>query len=293
MVFWKDGTLFVAGGRPGQEGDVRVYNIDAKTGKVEDGVTYLDGVNDKAVLLGQLLDCDDSVLALALSHDQLHLAAAGCDRLIRVWNIPDIPSTARLEQTIDNHADWILGLAFSPDGKYLLSASRDNTARIWDLTAKTTVATFLGHQNVVHAVALSQDGTQAMSVGEDGGLRFWYAKDQETKSEKEVKAKDIKAAGKQIKVAKGGHSKAVFQLVVGGDAERALAATSSADGTVKLWNLATGAPTGTLTGLSDYIYALAISPDGSMVAAGSWNGEVRIWDESSAKVVAAFTAAPK
>jgi len=291
LAYLPDGKLVVAGGRPGQEGDVRVYDLDAQTGKTANGVSFLDGVHDRSVLVAQLLDCDDSVLALALSHDGKYLAAAGCDRLVRVWDVSAGGAKARLEQSIANHADWVLGLAFSPDGKYLLSASRDNTAKIWDLAARTSVATFLGHQNVVYGVAQGWDGTQAISVGEDGALRIWQAKDQERKLDKEGKVdKGVKTAGNQLKAGKGGHTKAVLQLVVQVDLEKPLVATSSADGTVKLWDLAAGSATRTLTGLSDYVYALAISPNGTMMAAGSWNGEVMIWEVSDGRMLRGFTA---
>ncbi len=136
MVFLPDGKLVVAGGRPGQEGDVRVYDLDAKSGKADtDGVVQLDGVHDKAVLVAHLLDCDDSVLALALSRDGKKLAAAGCDRVVRVWDVSSGATAAKLESSFENHADWIFGLAFSQDGKLLLTASRDKTAKIWDLAA--------------------------------------------------------------------------------------------------------------------------------------------------------------
>src|SRR5262249_4967600 len=54
MAFLPDGKLVVAGGRPGEEGDVRVYDLSAK-GKEENGVSYLDGVNDKSVMVKHLL----------------------------------------------------------------------------------------------------------------------------------------------------------------------------------------------------------------------------------------------
>ena len=67
MLFLKDGTLAVAGGRPGQEGDVRVYKLEAKPAETKDGVAMLDGVNDPAVKVAHLFDTDDSVICLALS----------------------------------------------------------------------------------------------------------------------------------------------------------------------------------------------------------------------------------
>ena len=51
------------------------------------GVAYLDGVNDKGVMVKQLLDADDEVLCLALSPDGKKLASGGCDRIVNVWDI--------------------------------------------------------------------------------------------------------------------------------------------------------------------------------------------------------------
>lgn len=282
MVFLPNGQLVVAGGRPGQEGDVRVYDINAASGKKDgQGVTLLDGVNDKAVLLAHLLDCDDSVLALAASKDGTQLAAAGCDRLVRVWNLADGVAKAKLAATFENHADWIFGLSFSGDGKLLLSASRDKTAKIWDLVEKQSQVTFPDHQNSVYGVAISTDGKQGISAGEDGNIRFWAVAEQ-----------GKNPAGKQVKTATGGHSKAVFRLVVHPDASKMLAATCSADGTVKLWNLGAGSATKTLTGHTDWVYAVAISPDATMVASGDWKGEVRVWRVSDGTVIRGFHASP-
>src|SRR5207302_1596972 len=80
MAFLPDGKLVVAGGRPGQEGDVRVYNL-AGNAKAADGVAILDGVNDKSVLVKELLETDDSVYGVAVSPDGKKIAAGGCDRI--------------------------------------------------------------------------------------------------------------------------------------------------------------------------------------------------------------------
>ena len=84
MEFLADGKLVVAGGRPGQEGDVRIYDIQAGTPKDFGGVPAVDGVNDKAVLVQVIADADDAMLALAVSPDGKKLAAGGCDRFVRL-----------------------------------------------------------------------------------------------------------------------------------------------------------------------------------------------------------------
>ncbi len=100
MLFLPDGkTLVVAAGRPGQEGDVRLYNLDAaKTPSPpaplpqggEGSAEVYDGVDPKAgVLLRELAQAEDEILCLALSPDGKKLAAGGSnDRTIRVWEVP-------------------------------------------------------------------------------------------------------------------------------------------------------------------------------------------------------------
>ena len=75
-------------------------------------------------------------LCLAVAADGKRLAAGGCDRAVRVWDLSDGLAKAKLEQTIENHADWVLGVTLSADGKYLATAARDKTAKVWDLKAK-------------------------------------------------------------------------------------------------------------------------------------------------------------
>lgn len=85
FAFLADGTLAVAGGRPGLEGDVRVYDLTA-SGPAADGVTALDGVADAKVRVATLIETDDEVLALAVTPDGKTLAAGGTDRVTRVWD---------------------------------------------------------------------------------------------------------------------------------------------------------------------------------------------------------------
>jgi WD40 repeat protein len=278
LVFLPDGKLAVAGGRPGQEGDVRIYDLNGPA-RQADGVAVLDGVHDKGVLVAVLADSDDAILALALSSDGKKLAAGGCDRLVRVWDLGPGYDKAKAETPIENHADWVFGVAFSPDGKYLLTASRDKNAKVWDLAARESVATFPEHQNGVYAVAITQDGKLGISVGEDNKVRYWEATDA------------AKKIGKQVRIG-GDHAKAIFRLAYHADPKTPLLATCSADGTVRLWNPLNGAGVRTLTGHTDWVYAVAFSPDGKQVAAGGWNGEVRVWDAANGALVKAFNASP-
>jgi WD40 repeat protein len=272
LAFLPDGKLAVAGGRPGQEGDVRIYDINA-AGKPQGGVTVLDGVHDKAVLVAALLDTDDSVLCLAVSADGKKLASGGCDRLVNVWDLGGGYASAKLEQTIENHADWVFGVAFTPDAKHLLTCSRDKTAKVWDLEKKESVITFPDHQQPVYAVAVKPDGKLGYSVGEDNQLRTWNSTGE----------------GKQVR-ASGGHGGFVFKVIH--HPKQPLLVTCSADKTVRVWNADNGSAVRTLSGHTDYVYAIAVSPDGNEIASGSWNGEVKVWNVADGKLVKEFNGSP-
>jgi WD40 repeat protein/mono/diheme cytochrome c family protein len=276
MVFLADGKLVVSGGRPGEEGELRVYNINGGTPKVENGVAYLDGVTDPAVLVKQLitpLDADDEILCLAVSADGKKLAAGGCDRLVHVWDISAGITAAKLEQSIENHADWVFSVAFTPDGKHLLTSSRDKTAKVWDLTTKESVITFPDHQNTVYGVLSSKDSKFGISCGEDAQVRVFNATGE----------------GKQVR-ASGGHGRGVFKVVA--HPKQPLLVTCSADTTVRIWNADNGAAVRALNGHTDWVFAVAVSPDGERIASGAFNGEVRLWKTADGALIRAFPASP-
>ena len=220
MVFLPDGKLAVAGGRPGEEGDVRVYDINGGKPNVVDGVAYLDGVDDPAVMVKKLLDADDEVLCLALSPDGKKLASGGCDRIVNVWDISSGAANAKLEQSIENHADWVFAVAFSADGKFLVTGSRDKTAKMWDLATKESVLTFPDHQAPVYGVAIKADGKIGFSAGDDNQIRAWNAT-----------GRPGRQAGPRLGRPRQDDHQAGLEVP-----KQPLLVTASADDTVRIWN---------------------------------------------------------
>ena len=66
-------------------------------------------------------------------------------------------------------------------------------------------------------------------------------------------------------------------------------ATGSDDGTVRIWDPATGQQRATLTGHTGYVTAVAIAPDGTWLATASDDGSVRIWDPATGQQRATLT----
>ena len=73
-----------------------------------------------------------------------------------------------------------------------------------------------------------------------------------------------------------GHKDSVNAVVVMGDGQRAVSA--SADGTLKVWDLASGAELHTLNGHADLVLAVAVTGDGQRAVSASADGTLKVWD---------------
>lgn len=73
-----------------------------------------------------------------------------------------------------------------------------------------------------------------------------------------------------------GHPNAVTCLAFSPDSRTV--ASGSADGTIKLWDVAAGKEHATLTGHTDVVHSVAFSPDNRMVASGSYDGTIKLWE---------------
>ena len=58
------------------------------------------------------------------------------------------------------------------------------------------------------------------------------------------------------------------------------------DGTLKVWDVATGKCVVTLEGHSQYVQCVAVFPDGQSVVSGSWDKTLKVWDVATGKCVA-------
>lgn len=95
----------------------------------------------------------DSKQVLTASDDmQLHLYEA----------------TGNLIEAFSGHESWVLDVAAHPNGTNFLSGSSDSSVKLWDIPQRTCVMTQREHTDQVWSVAMSPDGSEAVSCGDDG-----------------------------------------------------------------------------------------------------------------------------
>lgn len=255
IAYSADGQFMAtAAGDPGRYGTAKLWKAKA------------DGTAEFVKDLGE---STDAVFAVAFSPDSKKVAAAGADRTIRVWNVPE----GKLDLQLEDHADWILDLNFSPDGTKLVSASRDKTTKVFDVVKKESLVTFPAHNEQVFTALFSPDGKQILSGGADKQVRAWTP---------EGEAKQVRAGG--------GFGGEVFKMALSSDGKSLLAA--SADKSVRVLKPENLGVTRQLTGQNDWVYSVAVSKDGKQAAAGGWDGRVVVWNLADGKAVKTFLAAP-
>ncbi len=183
--------------------------------------------------------------------------------------VPSLSSNNFLQQrTLLGHSGWVTSIAISPDSKILASGSWDNTIKLWNLATGEQIRTLQGHSDPVISIAISPDGDTLASGSRDNTIKLWNL-----------------ATGEQIRTLEG-HSDLIRSVAISPDS-RTLA-SGSLDNIIKLWNLATGEQTRTLQEHSDGVnsflalvntaYSIAFSPDSKILASGSYDSTIKLWN---------------
>jgi WD40 repeat protein len=81
----------------------------------------------------------------------------------------------------------------------------------------------------------------------------------------------------------GNHAKQITRLVFKGKTSEIL--TCSGDQTVRFWNVDNGGGGLAFGGNKDFVYAVGVSPDGKIVAAGGEEGVVNLYNGTNGQLV--------
>ena len=110
---------------------------------------------------------DGAVNAVAVLRDG-RIVTSGEDARVAIWR----PGATTPEAVLTGHQAPVVALAVSPDDAWLASASWDHTARLWSASGGAP-RVLEGHGQNVNGVAFTPDGRAVVTAGYDATLRIW------------------------------------------------------------------------------------------------------------------------
>jgi RNA polymerase sigma factor (sigma-70 family) len=273
VAFSRDGRAVISAGKDGR---CRVW--DAATGRPrrEFEAVPREVIGDHAYqnALRSFTDSGYSSPDAALSADGTLLARLIPPNSVVLWDVaagrPRHPwgdcSLVNFGLGVREVAD---NFAFSPDGKRLASMCTDGRIRLWDASTGKELSRLEGHEGLLARLTFSPDGGTLISLGR-GGVRRWDASTGKEAGHfpgPQTGAYALSPDGKLLAAAS-------TPLYLAEDRSRPLG-----DGSVYLWNLATGKLAAKLQGRRrETIESLAFSPDGKTLAAVSEGSQISVWD---------------
>ena len=202
------------------------------------------------------------VSALMFTADKQRLISGSSDGTVGLWNI----ETAKLIRNLASGSEGITALALSHDDTLLAIASDDGTIRVCDPRAANDLWSQQGHDFWTTALAFAPNGNALASGGYDQITRIWAAQ-----------------TGFKLQTLTG-HSGGIGAVAFAPISSKApnpaggrLLASSSRDGTIRLWDSWTGAFLHELTGHETPVEALAFAPDDHTLAAAA-RDEIWLWN---------------
>jgi WD40 repeat protein/serine/threonine protein kinase len=208
------------------------------------------------------------VSGLAFSADGRWLASSSWDGTVKLWEgRPSDPSgDFTLRYTLHGHDPYLVGVAFVPDNRTLVTGSWDRTVELWDLQAPvgdslTKLRTIQCDARLA-SLALSPDGHH-LAVGENNGIALY---DPATATE----------------VAPFKRTPAPVPALAFSSDNRRLVSAGASDPAIKVWNVAKGSPLLAIRCHPTPNSAVAISPDGRLIAAP---GSLPLADGPTVKVL--------
>lgn len=219
----------------------------------DDGLVRLYAAKDGKSL--GTIDVESAVESLAVSPDGQTLAVATNAGSIVVMS-------ARGEKRASLPHPGVVTVAFDPSGKRLASAGSDGTTHIFDAGSRALLASYAAERRL-YTVAFLADARRLALVGDEQLLVVDLEREQRRPAQS--------------------HTGVVHDVRFAPDGKTI--ASAGFDGTVRIWDAASGKVAHVLEGHGDRVSRVSYRHDGKMLASAGYDRTVRLWDPARGKAL--------
>jgi WD40 repeat protein len=230
------------------------------------------------------------LLSVVFAPDGKHLLAAGSEEGVKLWDA----GTGADKRTWKHGNAYIPWAVFSPDGRWVLTAGYDGTTRLWDVAGGPPRAVFSGTAGV-HRLAYSP-AARTLAVcgyGREVSLFNLTFRAPQGKELEHIRALMARWQDDSYEVREAA-SKELLEIgfVAEAELQRAAKEAKSAEVRIRARRLRQALlsqpsqPCATLRGHTAEIESAAFTPEGRLLASGSRDGTVRLWELPSGKEAA-------
>lgn len=252
-------------------------NIITSVAFSPDGSTLASAYKDGTILvldtaqyqtLQQMNGHTDQVNQIVFSPDGRILASAGKDQTVILW---DTTNYQPIGSPLTGHKGDITSIAFSPDSTTLASGSVDQSIILWDVQSQLPIGQpLIGNEREITSLAFSSDGTTLASASGNGRVILWNTQSLEPFTYE---------AGSHVYDVTFKPNNSLLAMALCG---KFAANGFCAQGKVILLDSITRQTVGQpLIGHIDYINSVTFSADGSVLASGSWDKTIILWDTTN------------
>lgn len=233
---------------------VKKQRTDIVVGSItKDG---LKRTSNLAAPIMQLSGHGGEVYTLKFSPDGTTCASASYDRNINVWRV--FSEECENYMHLKGHRNAVLEVQYFSSGERLVSCSADKTVRVWDVEVGVQVKKLAEHTGIVNCCCPLRRGPNLfVSGGDDSTVKVWDMR---------VK-KSVQTLNDKFQILGCAFADAGDQVYSGG-----------INNAVTVWDLRQGEISFTMSGHTDTITGMRLSPDGFFLLTNSMDNTLRVWD---------------
>jgi cytochrome c/WD40 domain-containing protein/anaphase-promoting complex subunit 4 len=207
-----------------------------------------------------LKDHGDTIYGIAWRPGAAEFATASLDKTVRIWDM----ASGKPNRTLKDHVDAVYSVAYSPDGKWMATGSADRTVKLYQVENGAKVSSF-NHPDPVTGVAFSSKSDLVVAC-----------------AEKQVRVWPVKAGTVENPLRGHGEGEAINAIAFSADGSTF--AWGASNRKVRVWNGEVSGQKREMNDATDWVYSVAVSPDGKQVAAGAGDGKVYFWNAGDGKL---------